>query len=278
MQIKRVYNNNVVMVSNDDSEEEMIVIGKGLAFQRRAGDLLDTDRIEKVFTLRDKNVLNRLEKLIRDIPSVYLTIAEEIVEMLKSESNLEIDENIYITLTDHISMSLEREKNHIICENPLLMEIKQFYKKEFELSRKAAQIIYNYMNIWISEEEMGFIALHIVNASMKQRSDTLINSIQMISDILKIVQESVSVEIDRDSLMCDRFVRHLQFFARRVLDKEEEQLQTELKDVLERSDHPEEFACVERIADYIENTYGKKVTEAEKGYLAYHIILIFTNR
>ena len=72
--------------------------------------------------------------------------------------------------------------------------------------------------------------------------------------------------------------RHLQFFARRVLDKEEEQLQTELKDVLERSDHPEEFACVERIADYIENTYGKKVTEAEKGYLAYHVIIIFSNK
>ncbi len=278
MQIKRVYNNNVVMVSNEDSEEEMIVIGKGLAFQRRAGDLLDTERIEKVFTLRDKNVLNRLEKLIRDIPSVYLTIAEEIVEMLKSESNLEIDENIYITLTDHISMSLEREKNHIICENPLLMEIKQFYKMEFELSRKAAQIIYNYMNIWISEEEMGFIALHIVNASMKQRSDTLINSIQMISDILKIVQDSVPIEMNRDSLMYDRFVRHLQFFARRVLDKGEEQLQTELKGVLERSEYTEEFACVERIADYIEHTYGKKVTEAEKGYLAYHVILIFANR
>ena len=278
MQIKRVYNNNVVMVSNEDSEEEMIVIGKGLAFQRRAGDLLDTERIEKVFTLRGKNVLNRLEKLIRDIPSVYLTIAEEIVEMLKSESNLEIDENIYITLTDHISMSLEREKNHIICENPLLMEIKQFYKMEFELSRKAAQIIYNYMNIWISEEEMGFIALHIVNASMKQRSDTLINSIQMISDILKIVQESVPIEMNKDSLMYDRFVRHLQFFARRVLDKGEEQLQTELKGVLERSEYTEEFACVERIADYIKHTYGKKVTEAEKGYLAYHVILIFANR
>ncbi len=278
MQIKRVYNNNVVMVRNEDSEEEMIVIGKGLAFQRRAGDLLDAERIEKVFTLRDKNVLNRLEKLIRDIPSVYLTIAEEIVEMLKTESNLEINENIYITLTDHISMSLEREKNHIICENPLLMEIRQFYKKEYELSRKAAQIIYNYMNIWISEEEIGFIALHIVNASMKQRSDTLINSIQMIRDILKIVQESVPIKMNTDSLMYDRFVRHLQFFARRVLDKGEEQLQTELKDVLERSEHLEEFACVERIADYIEHMYGKKVTEAEKGYLAYHVILIFANR
>lgn len=87
MQIKRVYNNNVVMVSNEDSEEEMIVIGKGLAFQRRAGDLLDTERIEKVFTLRDKNVLNRLEKLIRDIPSVYLTIAEEIVEFRRLDTD-----------------------------------------------------------------------------------------------------------------------------------------------------------------------------------------------
>lgn len=278
MQIKRIYNNNVVMVKSDDSEEEMIVIGRGLAFQKRAGDILDNEKIEKIFTLKDKNVLNRLEKLIREIPSIYLTIAEEIVEMLRTESTLEINENIYITLTDHISMSLEREKNHIVCENPLLLEIKQFYKKEFALSRKAAQIIHNHMDIWISEEEMGFITLHIVNASMKQRSDILINSIQMIRDILQIAQNIMQIEVDKSSLQYDRFVRHLQFFSRRVLSEYEEQFEDNFLDVLGREEYPKEFDCVDQIAAYIEKTYHKKITEAEKGYLAYHVIIIFSNK
>ena len=60
MQIKRIYNNNVVMVKSDGNEEEMIVIGRGLAFQKKAGDKLDNEKVEKIFTLKDKNVLNRL--------------------------------------------------------------------------------------------------------------------------------------------------------------------------------------------------------------------------
>ncbi len=278
MQIKRIYNNNVVMVKSDGNEEEMIVIGRGLAFQKKAGDKLDNEKVEKIFTLKDKNVLNRLEKLIREIPSIYLTIAEEIVEMLRTESTLEIDENIYITLTDHISISLEREKDHIVCENPLLLEIKQFYKKEFALSQRAAQIIHNHMDIWISEEEMGFITLHIVNASMKQRSDILINSIQMIRDILQIVQNKMQVEADKNSLQYDRFVRHLQFFSKRVLSENEEQFEDNFLDVLGRDEYPKEFSCVDQIAAYIEKTYHKKITEAEKGYLAYHVIIIFSNK
>ncbi len=278
MQIKRIYNNNVVMVKSDGNEEEMIVIGRGLAFQKKAGDKLDNEKVEKIFTLKDKNVLNRLEKLIREIPSIYLTIAEEIVEMLRTESTLEIDENIYITLTDHISISLEREKDHIVCENPLLLEIKQFYKKEFALSQRAAQIIHNHMDIWISEEEMGFITLHIVNASMKQRSDILINSIQMIRDILQIVQNKMQVEADKNSLQYDRFVRHLQFFSKRVLSENEEQFEDNFLDVLGRDEYPKEFSCVDQIEAYMEKTYHKKITEAEKGYLAYHVIIIFSNK
>lgn len=144
MRIKRIYNNNVVMVE-DQKSEEMIVIGKGLAFGKKAGEFLEEDRIEKVFTLAEKSIGNRLAKLVQEIPIIYLSIAEEIVAMLREKSDLNLDDNIYITLTDHISMSLEREKNKVVFQNPLLMEIKQFYKKEFALSKEAAKIIDKHM-------------------------------------------------------------------------------------------------------------------------------------
>ena len=76
MRIKRIYNNNVVMVE-DQKSEEMIVIGKGLAFGKKAGEFLEEDRIEKVFTLAEKSIGNRLAKLVQEIPIIYLSIAEE---------------------------------------------------------------------------------------------------------------------------------------------------------------------------------------------------------
>ena len=137
MEIKRIYNNNVVVAVNGADGPEMIAIGKGLAFQKKPGDSIEQEKVEKIFTLEDSGVMTRLEKLVKDIPSVYLSISEEVVEMIRRDSDLRISEDLYITLTDHISMSLEREKNHVICENPLLLEIRQFYKEEFMLARKA---------------------------------------------------------------------------------------------------------------------------------------------
>lgn len=276
MKIKRIYNNNVVMIEAENGEE-MIVMGRGLAFGKKTGESIEKDKIEKTFTLTEKSIGNRLAKLVQNIPTIYLTIAEEIVSMIREKSDLNLDDNIYITLTDHISMSLEREKNQTVFQNPLLMEIKQFYKKEFALAKEAAKIIYNQMGISISEDEMGFITLHIVNATLNQRADRLVVSLQMISEIIKIVQDHFGVVFDQNSLLYERFLRHLQFFSKRILDNNEQQLEEIPVFHLTQNEYPEAFSCVEKIGAHIQSSYGKTVTNSEKYYLIYHIITLISN-
>lgn len=276
MNIKRIYNNNVVMVEKENGEE-MIVLGKGLAFGKKVGGMIEEEQIEKIFTLAEKSIGNRLAKLVSEIPAIYLTIAEEIVSMIREKSDLTLDDNIYITLTDHISMSLEREKNQIVLHNPMLMEIRQFYKKEFALAKEAAKIIYRHMGIHISEDEMGFITLHIVNATLNQRADKLILSLQMIGEIIKLVQEHFGVQFDQKSVFYERFLRHLQFFAKRILYDDDKQLAEMPILHLNREEYPEAIECVEKIGDHILNAYQKKVTDSEKCYLIYHIITLISN-
>lgn len=276
MNIKRIYNNNVVMVEKENGEE-MIVLGKGLAFGKKVGGMIEEEQIEKIFTLAEKSIGNRLAKLVSEIPAIYLTIAEEIVSMIREKSDLTLDDNIYITLTDHISMSLEREKNQIVLHNPMLMEIRQFYKKEFALAKEAAKIIYRHMGIHISEDEMGFITLHIVNATLNQRADKLILSLQMIGEIIKLVQEHFGVQFDQKSVFYERFLRHLQFFAKRILYDDDKQLAEMPILHLNREEYPEAVECVEKIGDHILNAYQKKVTDSEKCYLIYHIITLISN-
>lgn len=276
MNIKRIYNNNVVMVEKENGEE-MIVLGKGLAFGKKVGGMIEEEQIEKIFTLAEKSIGNRLAKLVSEIPTIYLTIAEEIVSMIREKSDLTLDDNIYITLTDHISMSLEREKNQIVLHNPMLMEIRQFYKKEFALAKEAAKIIYRHMGIRISEDEMGFITLHIVNATLNQRADKLILSLQMIGEIIKLVQEHFDVQFDQKSVFYERFLRHLQFFAKRILYDADKQLAEMPILHLNREEYPEAVECVEKIGDHILNAYQKKVTDSEKCYLIYHIITLISN-
>lgn len=269
MYIKRVYNNNVVMV--DDAGTERIAVGKGIAFGRKRGDVLDSASFEKVFTLDDPTQLSRLERLIKGIPSEYLLIAEDIVSMLRRESASVIDDNVLIALTDHISMALEREQAGIICDNPLLFEIKRFYGCEFELALKAREIIRGHLGIEISEAEVGFIALHIVNATMKQRADHLMLSIKMINGILNTVSETFGLTYDEGSVQYERFLRHLQFFSQRVLDKSIAQSEDTFLFHLGKDQYPDALECTERIGAHIEQEYGCVVSDAEKGYLVYHI-------
>lgn len=269
MYIKRVYNNNVVMV--DDAGTERIAVGKGIAFGRKRGDVVDSASFEKVFTLDDPTQLSRLERLIKGIPSEYLLIAEDIVSMLRRESASVIDDNVLIALTDHISMALEREQAGIVCDNPLLFEIKRFYGREFELALKAREIIRGHLGIEISEAEVGFIALHIVNATMKQRADHLMLSIKMINGILNTVSETFGLTYDEGSVQYERFLRHLQFFSQRVLDKSIAQSEDTFLFHLGKDQYPDALECTERIGAHIEQEYGCVVSDAEKGYLVYHI-------
>lgn len=269
MYIKRVYNNNVVMV--DDAGTERIAVGKGIAFGRKRGDMVDSASIEKVFTLDDPTQLSRLERLIKGIPSEYLLIAEDIVAMLRRESDSVIDDSVLIALTDHIFMALEREQAGIICDNPLLFEIKRFYGREFELALKAREIIRGHLGIEISEAEVGFIALHIVNATMKQRADHLMLSIKMINGILNTVAETFGLTYDEGSVQYERFLRHLQFFSQRVLDKSIAQSEDTFLFHLGKDQYPDALECTERIGAHIEQEYGCVVSDAEKGYLVYHI-------
>lgn len=270
MIIKRVFNNNVAMV--DDRGVERIAIGCGIAFQKHRGDSVDPSTLEKLFTLDDPASLNRLERLVKGIPSEYLALAEEIVAMLRTEPSLVVDDNVLIALTDHISLSLERERAGVPCENPLLSEIKAFYRKEFALALRAKEIIKRRTGISISEEEVGFIALHIVNASMHQRADHLVLSIQMIQEIFDIVGSEFDLEFDEGSIQYERFLRHLQFFAQRVFGSNASQSDDTFLFNLGKDQFPAAFECTERIRDHVRQTYKVSITDAECGYLAYHIM------
>jgi len=273
--IKRVFNNNVAMVTSDDGSE-LIVIGRGLCFGRHAGDAIDEASVEKTYALQegtsqDSRTIDRLAHLLESIPTVNLVISEDIVQMLRRELNVDINDKILIALADHISLALERESKGVPCENPLLLEIQQFYRKEHALGPGAAdcQGVYG---IQMSEEEQGFITLHIVNATMPQRSDRLIISVQLVRDVLAIVSERYATTLDDASLPYERFVRHLQFFAQRALDPAAGQINDDALFRIDETVYPCAFSCADAIAAHLSSTYNVVVTDAEKSYLAYHIV------
>lgn len=272
MVITRIYNNSCASVTDDDGQD-MIVTGRGVVFGKKAGDTLDEALVEKQYRLSDPGLSSRLGTILSSISQadVYLSISEEILSMIRSQG-YPVKESLLLTLTDHISTSLEREQTGVVLANPLLSDIRQLYHKQYQLARQAAQIIAQHTGITVSPDEIGFITLHIVTASTDGRFDDLLEITHIIQKILTVIESTFKVHLNENSLRYERFIRHLQFFARRILDPASEQETNLLMYNMGRLEFPDAFLCVKDIARMIERDYHRKVSDAEQGYLIYHIM------
>ena len=272
MVITRIYNNSCASVT-DDKGQDMIVTGRGVVFGKKAGDTLDEALVEKRYRLSDPGLSSRLGTILSSISQadVYLSISEEILSMIRSQG-YPVKESLLLTLTDHISTSLEREQTGVVLANPLLPDIRQLYHKQYQLARQPAQIIAQRTDNTVSPDEIGFITLHIVTASTDGRFDDLLEITHIIQKILTVIESTFKVHLNENSLRYERFIRHLQFFARRILDPASEQETNLLMYNMGRLEFPDAFLCVKDIARMIERDYHRKVSDAEQGYLIYHIM------
>lgn len=91
MLIKKVFNNNVVLAVGED-ENELIVMGRGIAFQKKAGDLIDESKIDKVFV---EGLSNKLTELLKDTPQNHLELADEIIQNAKSQLSAKLSDYIF---------------------------------------------------------------------------------------------------------------------------------------------------------------------------------------
>lgn len=271
MKVVKVINNNLIK-SFDDNKNEILVMGCGLGFKKTPGDEVDEKLIERIYTCNDKDNSNQLIKLLKKIPLEHIQVTNQIISFAKVSLGKKLNENVYITLADHINFALERHKEGVVIRNALLWEIKKFYNHEFLVGKEALSIIQNRLGVTLSEDEAGFIALHLVNALMDDISiEKTTNMTKMIDKILNIIKYHFNLELDEYSIHYERFITHLKFFAQRIFSE------TIISDddikfieVL-KNQYKKEYECTLKVRDFIKQEYGCELTEDEMIYLTIHI-------
>ncbi|MDZ5034679.1 PRD domain-containing protein, partial [Clostridium perfringens] len=156
-----------------------------------------------------------------------------IIEYARNILGTNLNDYIYVTLTDHISNALKLEKEGLNRSNALIWEIKKFYPKEFAVGIKAIEFIEIELGVRLPEDEAGNIALHLINAQINKSYNNVENvakQTKMVKDILNIVKYSNNVNLDEGSLSYERFVTHLRFFFQRL--NKNEKIETENDDFL----------------------------------------------
>jgi len=272
--VKRLFNNNAVLVC-DENNEEYVLLGKGLAFNKKIEEPIDNDKIEKKFSLHLQT--DKLFSLLREVPSHHITLVNQIVEMAEQTLHTNFDDDLYISLADHISFAIKRYKQNIQLSNSLLFDIRKMYHKEFEVAQKAVEIINYNEAIELDDNEAAFIAMHFINSEWDQEKFDRNRKLQLfVNDILSIVEKEFKVKIDMNSLNYNRFVVHIQFFGKRVLN-EESLNQVDLNWISKQELFSEEInQCLKKIDQYLAEQYEFKMTNDEKVFLSIHLNRIFS--
>ena len=155
--------------------------------------------------------------------------------------------------------------------NPLLWEVKQFYKSEFLIGKYAIELIKKRLGILMTEDEAANIALHIVNAEYNTDMKDALKITTLISDILNIISKYYKVKLDEESLYYSRLITHLKFLSQRLfLDEMLKDSDDVLLDMI-KNRYKKEYECSLKIKKYIEEKYNQKISEEELAYLTVHI-------
>ena len=271
MKVVRVFNNNAVLVENE-ANEEMVLIGKGIAFAKKTGDLINEELIQKKFVFENSQLNEKLAKLFNEVPVKYIELTLDIVEMAGKELNTKFNSNIYIALADHIAYAVERCSNNETIKNALLWEIKKFYPNEFAAAMKALEMIRYETNIEMTEDEAGFIALHFVNGQSEgELMAQTVAVTKIVEDILHIVEYHFHFKIDETSLNYIRFVTHIQYFARRLFAKEVIDDGDDILFEQIKNRYQDSYNCSLKVKKYIGSNYHIDITNDELVYFILHI-------
>ncbi|CYU28180.1 transcriptional antiterminator BglG [Streptococcus suis] len=208
--------NNVIQAI-DQQGRELIVMGKGLGFQKKAGEELDTSKIEKTFVLQNDYQQSDLSSLYLQMESGEVEVVNAIINRAEETLEVQFDLSLYLALADHLHFVFQRCREGIFIENPLSWEVRKFYPKEYQIGLEALQLVQERLGLELGKGEASSIALHLVNAQKNgafgKETQTISKIVTQILDIVRLHFGSVTYEEDTSY---HRFVTHIQYFAQRV--------------------------------------------------------------
>ena len=273
MKIIKVFNNNIVAAITP-TKKEALVTGTGIGFRKKVGDTIDESKISKYYYMQNMKK-DRLYQLLESTPVVYLEIAEAILTKAKNELGKEVDDSVLAALTDHIHFAIERKKQGNVLPNLIQEETKVLYPKEFSIGLWANRYVKANTGIELPYDEAGYIAIHILNATIHANEDVS-EIITFMKDVIDVIERVLDITVDKESLDYFRLTTHLKYFYQRMMGTKQDMIQ-DVNDMYELLLHKNENMkqCIDEIASMLVEEYDYTCSVAEKVYLMMHILKIF---
>ena len=255
--ISKILNNNVIICIN--SNQEVILIGKGIGFNKKPGMVVDDNAsIEKVYKLDQKQQQEYYKSLVEIADEEVLQAIIESVNYITSTTYMKDDKQLVIALTDQI------------ISNPFAMETKHLYSEAYDIATQVIQRLNEKLDVTFPDDEIGFIALHIASnkEDLPMSEISLIN--KMISKCVLIIENDIGYPVNPRTVQYQRFIRHIQFLIRRLNKKEYVHAQDEFINMV-KTYYPNCYSTAYKISKVIQKDLDIDIDDSEIVYLALHI-------
>ncbi|RDY69999.1 PRD domain-containing protein [Halobacillus trueperi] len=269
IKIKKVLNNNVVIASHP-TYEEVVLIGKGIGFNRKKGDEISSEKADKTFLLSNEQEKEQYVSLLPYIDENLIDFMSDILHHVELRMGQELNQHIHVALTDHLAFAINRAKKDLQFSNPFLLEIESLYPKEYQIAMEVVTMIYDKMGIQFPEGEVGFIALHIHSAVTDKTLRELNRHNQLITHLVQLVEDTMDVQIDKKSVDYHRLVQHLHRAIDRVYQDEHVGDEIRLANML-KEEYPVCYNLAWKLIKVMQKQLNKPVDESEAIYLTIHL-------
>jgi transcriptional antiterminator len=267
--IEKVLNNNVLIASHP-TYDEVVLIGKGIGFGKKKGDIIEQKGVEKWFILKNEHEQEEYKKLLPHLNEEFIEIMNDVIHHIRKRTNSPLNEHIHVALTDHILFALKRLEQGMDLKNPFLIETKSLYPLEYEIATEVVQMLNERLETKLPEGEIGFIALHIHSALTNHHLSEVNQHSQLIARLVAVVEEQLQIQIDRNSIHYLRFVRHLRYAIERVKKGEKVEEPKKLSKILKET-YPICYNLSWKLIKIMQQTLQLPVDEAEAVYLTMHL-------
>ncbi|WP_285852383.1 glucose PTS transporter transcription antiterminator GlcT [Robertmurraya korlensis] len=267
--ISKNLNNNVVIADHSEYGE-VVVIGKGIGFNRKTGDVIDEASAEKLFVLKNEKEQENYIKLLPFVESNLHEVFISAIELIKKRANAELNEHIHVALTDHLMFAVSRLSKGMEMRNPFLIETKALYPFEYEIAKEVVNLIKENTGIELPEGEVGFISLHIHSAVMNRNLSEVNQHSQLVTRLIDMIEEQLEISIDKESIDYMRLVRHIRFTIERVHNGEKVEEPEKIANLL-KEEYPVCYNLSWKLIKVMQQALKKTVFDAEAVYLTMHL-------
>ncbi|MFV0407894.1 MAG: PRD domain-containing protein [Propioniciclava sp.] len=271
MEILRVFNNNVIL-ARELGGPEVVLTGRGVGYQKQAGDLVDPDKVARKFVPAGDVDSGGFAALVAELPPEHLALADEALAVVDGRIKDNVGSSLLIAIADHLSFAIKRRRQGIEMEFPLRAEVAHLYPEELSAAQAMLAQINRQLDEPLPDDEAVALAMHLVNAGFA--TGNLAPTYQMtevLRQVFDIVDQSVGQAFDRQGVNAARFIAHLRYFFVRVhdgaqIDENREGIQQAIS-----SAYPDAYQTAIHIKAMLELRLGVNVTDDELTYLTMHV-------